>query len=143
MATTLPVTSSVDVEAPPDRAFAVFTAGIAEWWPLDRMGVFRDGTVSFDQDAIVEESPSGEQTTWGEVTAWQPPELLAFTWHPGRDEGPPTTVHVGLVANDDDGTTVTLVHAGWDDIEDGAAMRDEYERGWAAILERYRDVANG
>jgi hypothetical protein len=35
------------------------------------------------------------------------------------------------------GSVVTLVHDGWDDLENGSAMRDEYEQGWTMILGRY------
>jgi uncharacterized protein YndB with AHSA1/START domain len=31
----LAVRQTVTVEAPPGRAFAVFTEGLASWWPLD------------------------------------------------------------------------------------------------------------
>jgi uncharacterized protein YndB with AHSA1/START domain len=134
---TEPVVVAVAVTVDPERAFATLTEDIADWWPLDRMGVFGDGTVAFDEDAIVEESPDGEQTTWGEVTTWSPPHDVEFTWHPGRDDGPVTSVHVSIAPGERGGSVVTLVHDGWDDLENGSAMRDEYEQGWTMILGRY------
>jgi hypothetical protein len=33
--TTLAVRRSITVQAPPERAFEVFTAGFSTWWPLE------------------------------------------------------------------------------------------------------------
>jgi hypothetical protein len=75
---------------------------------------------------------------------------VELTWHPGRDQGPVTTVHVTIAptehATEDPAlraATVTLTHDGWDDVENGAAMRDEYQQGWTMILARYAARASG
>lgn len=35
---------------------------------------------------IVETRSGGRTDVWGTVTAWEPPRLVGFTWHPA---GPP------------------------------------------------------
>ena len=42
--TTAPVVRTVHVRCAPDRAFALFTDRITDWWPLQRFGLFEAET---------------------------------------------------------------------------------------------------
>jgi uncharacterized protein YndB with AHSA1/START domain len=134
------ITKEIRVDATPGTAFAVFVERIGEWWPLGRYSIYgAEGTVSFQDDRIVERSPSGEESVWGEVLELEASARVRFTWHPGRgDNDDPTEVEVTF-ASDGDGTLVTLVHAGWEHVsEERRAGRVDYDNGWPGVLELYR-----
>lgn len=136
-----PIRREVLVATGPQQAFEVFTARIGDWWPLGTYSVHGEGGgVAFENGEIVERSAAGEVSVWGRVTRWEPPSAVAFTWHPGRPEGPPTRVTVSFAAAGEQ-TLVTLEHVGWEVLDDPAAARGEYAGGWPAVLGRYRDAA--
>ena len=138
--TVAPIRREILVAASADRAFDLFTERIGDWWPLARFGVYGDGTVGFESSsaggrAIVERS-GDRVSVWAEVTAWEPPESLAFTWHPGTDPAQATQVRVTFTA-DGDQTLVTVQHSGWDALADpdrAAAAAKEYGQGWPGVL---------
>jgi uncharacterized protein YndB with AHSA1/START domain len=141
--TTEAITKEVSVDTPPATAFAVFTERIGDWWPLEQYSVFgADATVAFEGDRIVERSPSGEESVWGEVLDFEAAGRVRFTWHPGReDDDQPTEVEVTFTA-DGDGTLVKLVHTGWERLsEERRAGRVGYDDGWPLVLECYRALA--
>ena len=141
--TTEAITKETRVELVPEKAFAVFIERIGEWWPVDRYSVFgADATVAFEGDRIVERSPRGEETFWGEVLDFEVAARVRFTWHPGRaDDAEPTEVEVTFTA-DGDGTLVTLVHSGWEQLgNERLAGRADYDIGWPLVLARYARVA--
>ena len=95
-----PIRLGFEVDCPVDHAFDVWTARIAQWWP-------KDHTVSAEQDltVVLERRPggriferltSGVEHDWGEVTIWEPPTRLGYTWHLNRDRSDATDVEVGL-----------------------------------------------
>lgn len=127
-----PLRREVLVSISPDRAFALFTDRIGDWWPLSRHGVFGDGTVAFEDGRIVERS-KGRESVWGEVTTWEPPGALAFTWHPGYGSEHATHVLVTFEASGER-TLVTLAHTGWERMTDPEAARQEYGNGWPGVL---------
>nr|MDQ2935016.1 hypothetical protein [Chloroflexota bacterium] len=93
-----PIHLTFEVECPVDHAFAVWTARIAQWWP-------KDHTVSAEDDLTVvlegrrggrifERRRSGIEHDWGEVTIWEPPTRVGYTWHLNRDRSDATDVEV-------------------------------------------------
>jgi uncharacterized protein YndB with AHSA1/START domain len=137
---TAPIRREIVVNAAPDRAFDLFTGRIGAWWPLDRFGVFNDGTVAFEGELLVERSGNRE-TIWGEVLEWNPPGGLAITWHPGYGSENATEIRVTFTAREDQ-TLVTLVHTGWERMTDPDAAAAEYGNGWPGVLERYRELVD-
>ena len=140
-----PVLRSITVPVEPERAFAVFTEQIAAWWPTSTHGLYGDasGRVSFEGDRLIERSTGADATVWGEVLAWEPPGLLRFTWHPGREADDASQVEVRFLAVDG-GTRVELEHHGWERFGEAALARRRRYVGpgtWGAILEHYADVA--
>ncbi len=132
-----PIRREVLVEAVPEAAFEIFTAGLGRWWPLaEGKGVYGDGTVAFAGGQIVERSAAGDLAVWGTVTRWEPPAAVAFTWHPGRDAEGASQVEVTFTAAGAQ-TLVRLTHSGWEIFDDPAAMRAEYDKGWPTVLGAY------
>ena len=135
-----PVRKSVDVEVPPEVAFRVFTERLADWWPLaTHSGYERDAaTVGFVAGRLVEVSRAGEENVWGEVTAWEPPRRVVFTWNPNLDKDGDTEVEVRF-------TRQRLRHprgaraprvGGAGRARAGARARTD-ESGWVPVLDRY------
>ncbi|MBB5785510.1 SRPBCC domain-containing protein [Jiangella mangrovi] len=140
MSTVPPLRREVLVRAAPAVAFDVFTGGIGRWWPLADHGVYHDraATVAFEDGLLVERSVTGEESVWGTVSRWDPPDAVAFSWHPGRPADAAGLVEVSFAAVDD-GTLVTLRHSGWEPYADPAAARAEYDHGWPVVLGRFGD----
>ena len=138
-----PLRREVLVEADPAAAFEIFTARLGRWWPLAAgFGVYRDGTVAFAGGQIIERSADGRQAVWGTVTRWEPPDAVAFTWHPGHDAEQASHVEVTFTAAGQQ-TLVSLTHSGWEIFDDPAAARSEYDQGWPAVLGQYAELASG
>jgi uncharacterized protein YndB with AHSA1/START domain/uncharacterized protein YciI len=144
MNTLPPIRRAILVEADPATAFEVFTAGLGRWWPLDELSVHgKDATVSFEGAEagarIVERSAGGEAAVWGTVTRWEPPDAVAFTWHPGHHADEASYVEVTFIAGAPGQTMVRLEHSGWEFFADPAAARAEYDHGWPLVLDRYQE----
>ena len=109
--TPAPIRQSVHVDCPIEDAFHLFTERLAEWWPLAAEAE-RFEIEPWVGGKVFERTRSGEEHEWGTVTVWDPPERVAFTWHPdARFDGDQTvTVEFRVEA---DGTRVTLTHYGW------------------------------
>jgi uncharacterized protein YciI len=134
-----PIRREVLVDADPATAFEVFTASLGRWWPLAELSVYGDGaTVAFTGGHIVERSADGQSAVWGTVTRWEPPGVVAFSWHPGQPADRASNVEVTFAAADSQ-TRVTVEHSGWEAFADPAAARAEYDHGWPMVLDRYRD----
>jgi uncharacterized protein YciI len=143
VSTVPPVRREILVDADPQTAFEVFTARIGRWWPLEEHGVYgASATVAFEDGRLVERSADGQAAVWGVVTRWEPPTAVAFSWHPGQSAERASRVEVTFAAADAR-TLVTLEHAGWEAFADPAAARAEYDQGWPAVLDGYREYADG
>ena len=137
--TTAPVVRTVHARCAPDRAFALFTERITDWWPLQRFGLFEDQTLGvwFKGERVVERSRSGEEGVWAELLEWSPPSKLVMSWHPGGPATDATIVEVEFLA-DGDGTRVVLTHHGWERLgEQAVEARGSYAEGWLSVLEGY------
>lgn len=135
-----PIRRAILVEADQAAAFEVFTASLGRWWPLGELSVHgKDATVSFDDGQIVERSAGGQVAVWGTVTRWQPPSVVAFSWHPGHPADRASQVEVTFTPAAPGRTMVRLEHTGWDVFADPAAARAEYDRGWPQVLDRYQE----
>jgi uncharacterized protein YndB with AHSA1/START domain len=137
-----PVRKSVEVGTSPQAAFRRFTEEIASWWPLEThsVGGTRAARVEFETrrgGRIYERTRDGGIHVWGTVIAYEPPDRLVFTWHPGRE--PQTAQEVELRFRPTDrGTRVEHEHRGWETLGDAAEkMRADYDGGWEFVLGRF------
>lgn len=141
---TKPVEKKLTLPADPETTFRRFTEEIDAWWPRDTHSVGREACASVRMEGrvggrVYEVSEDGEETEWGRVRIWEPPERVAFTWHPGRAAETAQEVEVRFEAVEG-GTELHLVHRGWDALGDrGAEVRDDYDGGWDTVLGRYAD----
>jgi uncharacterized protein YndB with AHSA1/START domain len=137
-----PIRKTVTVKATPEQAFRRFTAEMAAWWPLRSHSVGEAESESVAMEGrvggrIVERIRGGRESCWGTVTAWDPPSLVAFTWHPGRDESTAQDVEVRF-SGVSEGTRVELSHRGFERLGREARMaRRGYPIGWAYVLGLY------
>jgi uncharacterized protein YndB with AHSA1/START domain len=133
-----PVRRSVTVSAPVETAFRVFTEQMGNWWPVDRYSVHEELADEAGMElrlggAVYERWREGTEN-WGVITVWDPPNRLAFSWHPGGDPAEATEVEVTFRA-ERDGTVVHLEHRGWERLGDRAhEVRVGYADGWRAVL---------
>ncbi len=123
-------------------AFRRFTREFERWWPVKThsVGGKKVRGVVFEERVggrIYEELRDGRRFQWGRVVAWEPPNRVAFTWHPGRDESEAQDVTVEFT--DDDGRTrVELVSTGWERLESpGNNARRGYDVAWGSVLDAF------
>ena len=112
------IRQSVHVDCPVEDAFRLFTGEIGQWWPLteySEAGAEAEACriEPWVGGRVFERARSGEERGWGEVTTWDPPGRVEFTWNPGgpKDDRQTVTVEFEVEA---DGTKVTLTHRGWE-----------------------------
>jgi uncharacterized protein YndB with AHSA1/START domain len=132
------VVRTVDVAAPPARAFHLFTAHIGDWWPLRTHSVHGDDAVDVTIDGrvggqVVERARDGATSTWGTVVTWAPGREVAFHWHPGNPPDEATRVRVTFEPSGA-GTRVVLIHDGWQARPDADDAREQYDAGWRPVL---------
>ena len=132
------IRKSVLVDAPPERAFELFTAGIASWWPRDTHSyagervtdVVFEGAVG---GRVYEVADEGEQD-WGRVVEFDPPRGFRLEWLIGGASGSEVCV---TFAPEGAGSRVELVHDGFK--ADG--VRDDYAGGWDVVLAPFARAA--
>ncbi|MFW6034512.1 MAG: metalloregulator ArsR/SmtB family transcription factor [bacterium] len=147
------VHAKITVGAPVEHAFRVFTESFHTWWPTG----YHIGQAEMAEAVLepraggrwYERGVDGSECDWGRVLAWEPPHRLVLTWQINgewRYDADPehaSEVEVRFTADGPEQTTVELEHRHLDRLPDGQAMRDAVggDRGWAGILERYREAA--
>lgn len=154
-AESIAVSKVVTVNAPPERAFDVFTEGISRWWPLSTHHIGSQAPAA----AVVEpreggrwfeRAADGTECDWGRVLAWEPPHRVVLSWeltHDFRhDPQVVSEVEVRFVADGEGSTRVELVHRGLEVYGEHAdRMREVFDSagGWNGMLETYAEVASG
>ena len=137
-----PIRIEFDVACPVERAFEVWSTRIDTWWPADH-------TVSAEDDLTVvleprpggrifERRSNGVEHDWGEITVWEPPTRLGYTWHLNRDRSDATDVEIRFIRRDNASTRVEIEHRGWERLgADGENWRDRNHGGWSTLLPHY------
>ena len=144
------VRASIVVEAPIERAFAVFTDGIDSWWPREHtIGEAplaemvlepRVGGRAYGRDV------NGGESDWGRVLDYEPPTRvlvswdISLQWKREPDATRASEFEVRFVAESPSRTRVELEHRHLDRHGDGwEAMRDAVDspQGWNAGLEAF------
>ena len=113
---------SLRVAADAERAFAVFTREVGQWWCPNAMFAFTPrspGRLAFEEGlggAFTETLPNGKVFEIGRITAWEPGARLAFTWRQATFRpGQMTQVEVRFEPMGEE-TRVTVEHRGWDSV---------------------------
>jgi uncharacterized protein YndB with AHSA1/START domain len=141
-----PLRLSFEVACAPEHAFAVWTARIGAWWPLDHTVSGHPARIVLEAEPggrIYECTEDGIEHDWGTVTAWDPPQRLGYSWHLKREPAEATEVEIRFVRVAADRTRVDIVHDGWDRL--GAAsddLRARNRRGWDTLLPHFIDATD-
>jgi uncharacterized protein YndB with AHSA1/START domain len=150
------VRSEIVVDAPIERAFAVFTEQFDRIKPREHnmLGVDIAETVFEPRvgGSIYDRGVDGSECRWARVLAYDPPERVVFSWDIGptwqleSDPDKASEVEVRFVAESPERTRVELEHRnidrhgdGWEGLREGIASPD----GWPLYLQRYGDLFNG
>ena len=143
-----PIRVTLEVACPVDHAFDVWTSRISQWWPRNHT-VTGEATLTVVLEGrrggrIFERDTRGVEHEWGEITVWEPPRHLAYTWHLRRDCAEATDVDIWFHAVGDAVTEVEIVHRGWERLgADGARWREGNLGGWSTLLPHYVAAIGG
>jgi predicted dithiol-disulfide oxidoreductase (DUF899 family)/uncharacterized protein YndB with AHSA1/START domain len=130
------VEREVRVRAPRERVFELLSSReqMSRWMPVAAFEPRVGGRVEWLFD-----TESGEIITFGEVTAYDPPARLAFTWdYVQWPIGARTEVVLDLEERGDE-TVVRLTHVGFVDEK----QKNSHNEGWTYHLNRLAAIANG
>ncbi|HTW05675.1 MAG TPA: SRPBCC family protein [Streptosporangiaceae bacterium] len=144
------VTTAVEVAAPIEHAFRVFTEGIGSWWAPDHHILRAElAEMVFEPRVgghIIDRGTDGSECRWSRVLAYDPPNRVCFSWDINlsweleTDPAKASEVEITFTPDGPGRTRVALTHRhlerhgeGWE------AMRDAVGRGWS--LARYAEVA--
>jgi uncharacterized protein YndB with AHSA1/START domain len=138
------VTTAIDVAAPIDHAFRVFTDGIGTWWnPSHHIIEAELAEMVFEPYAgghIIDRGTDGSECRWARVLAYDPPHLVCFSWDIGLDwkiqPDPAKTseIEVTFTAEGPAQTRVVLTHRNLDRHGEGwETMRDAVGQGWSLV----------
>ena len=146
------VTHSVTVPLPPERAFELFTARMAAFWPASHsIGSSPIAEVVVEPRAggrWFERGEDGSVCSWGRVAVWEPPGRVGLLWQIGADwrfdSALETDVDVTFSADGPGRTRVDLRHGHLERFGDATEqIRGVFESpgGWPGILEQYAVAA--
>jgi uncharacterized protein YndB with AHSA1/START domain len=151
--TLAPVRKSIVVNAPPARAFEVFTAGMTRWWPPTHTIL----KAPF-KEAVIEPRAGGRWYHVGQdgstcetglVQVWDPPSRLVLVWqlNPQWQYDPNLHTEVEVRFTQDGARTkVELEHRMIERMgEQAETARNAVDApgGWTGILEEFRKSVDG
>jgi uncharacterized protein YndB with AHSA1/START domain len=142
-----PVRKTVIVQATPERAFEVFTAGIDRWWPKTHnigAAALRESAIEpFVGGRWSSKHEDGTESVIGHVRTWEPGARLVVTWEISAQWKPDprvafaSEVEVRFVPEAGGGTRVEVEHRNFERMgaEAGATMRAAVDGGWPGLLD--------
>ena len=144
----------MNVQAPPEVAWRVFTAKMGSWWPLATYKIGKANAV----DAVIEQrvggrwyerGEDGSTCDWGSVAVWEPTTRLVLYWAINAnweyDPALKTELEIRFIPDGPNATRVELEHRRLDLY---GARRDEmraiFDTGgnWGRLLESFARVAS-
>ncbi|MFG1721216.1 SRPBCC family protein [Micromonospora chalcea] len=144
------VSRQIVVDAPVERAFAVFTQRFGDFKPREHnlLGSPIVETV-FEPKVgghIYDRGEDGSECAWARILVFEPPDRVVFSWDISpawqleQDQDNASEVEVRFVAETPQRTRVELEHRnldrhgpGWESVRDGVA----HDEGWPLYLTRY------
>ena len=147
------VRKEIVVQAPLDKAFAMFTEHFGDFKPPEHnlLTVPIAETV-FEQRVgghIYDRGTDGSECRWARVLAFDPPRRVVFSWDIGptwqleSDPENASEVEVRFIPEAADRTRVELEHRnidrhgpGWQAVAEGVG----HDQGWPLYLERYASL---
>jgi uncharacterized protein YndB with AHSA1/START domain len=150
------VRTSIVVEAPVERAFAVFTEDFGSFKPPEHnmLGVEIAETVFEPRVGghLYDRGIDGSECRWARVLAYEPPNRVVFSWditphfQLETDLEKTSEVEVRFIAEAPERTRVELEHRnldrhgpGWKGVRAGVDSED----GWPLYLQRFGELLEG
>jgi len=147
------VKSSVDVLAPIERAFRVFTEDIGSWWdPTHHILEGELAEMVFEPHVgghVYDRGVDGSECRWARVLAYEPPHRFVISWDVSvqwrleTDRDKTSEVEVRFVELDGDHTRVELEHRnierhgpGWEEMRDAVGSPGGWPAGMRAFAVR-------
>ena len=139
-----PIELRFTVPCSPEHAFEVWTSRTSTWWPTSHsVSGDPDLTVTIGREVggrILERTSQGQEHTWGEIIAWDPPDSFSYRWHLNQHVADATVVTISFVPFEG-GTEVRIVRSGWERLGPaGPGLRERNDRGWAGVLPHFRSA---
>ena len=152
-ATDTVVRGSVEVQAPIERAFEVFTQEIGRWWdPNHHILKAELAEMVFEPRVgghVYDRGVDNSECRWARVLAYEPPHRLVISWDINArweletDPEKTSEVEVRFLAQGPDRTLVELEHRklerhgeGWERMRGAVASPDGWMLGMRAFAER-------
>jgi uncharacterized protein YndB with AHSA1/START domain len=150
------VQTEIVVDAPLERAFAVFTEGFGSFKPPEHnlLGVEIAETVFEPRvgGSLYDRGVDGSECRWARVLAYEPPHRVVLSWDISpqwqlqTDPAQASEWEVRFSVETPERTRVEIEHrnlerhgAGWEAVRDGVAAPE----GWPLYLQRFAEVAKG
>lgn len=144
------IRKEVQLNAPIDRAFAVFASRMGDWWHKEH-SIARE---TMQKDVVIEPrtggrwyevGADGSEHQWGRVIDYDPPHRLVLAWQLTRDfvydPDFETTVEVNFEERDG-GTLVLFEHRNLERMGAGAVETlESMDGGWGLLLDLYKAEA--
>ena len=144
------VRRQIVVDAPVERAFAVFTERFGDFKPKEHNLLSSPiAETVFEAKVgghIYDRAEDGSECAWARILAFEPPDRVVFSWDISPawqvEQNPDNAseVEVRFVAETPQRTRVELEHRyldrhgpGWESVRDGVT----HEQGWPLYLARY------
>ncbi|HUZ09118.1 MAG TPA: SRPBCC family protein [Acidimicrobiales bacterium] len=154
------VRSSVVVEVPIGRAFAVFTGDMANWWPPEHHlleGELAEMVLEPRVGGhVFDRGTDGSECHWARVLAYDPPTRLVISWDINLqwqvepDPEKASEVEVSFIAETPERTRVELEHRhlgrhgdGWEQMHGAVGSPDGWDAGLEAFARRVALVGRG
>ena len=137
--TELTIVKTIFLKAPPQHIWKFLTEAdkLALWFHAGEADLVEGGEWSLLTNSYGKE---GERMMWGEVKELRPHEKLVHTFtHPYLKEV--ETTCTWTLEGVEGGTVLTLVHSGWEKVEEDAfGMAANHDTGWDEHFSRLRRV---
>ncbi|MEU4793894.1 SRPBCC family protein [Micromonospora tulbaghiae] len=144
------VRRQIVVDAPVERAFAVFTQRFGDFKPKEHNLLSSPiAETVFEAKVgghIYDRAEDGSECAWARILVFEPPDRLVFSWDISpawqleQDLDNASEVEVRFVAETPQRTRVELEHRnldrhgpGWESVRDGVG----HDEGWPLYLNRY------
>lgn len=155
-ATAAVVRRQITVEAPIEKAFAVFTERFGDFKPPEHnlLGAPIETTVFEPRVGghIYDRATDGTECRWARILAYEPPGRVVFSWDIGptwqveTEPDKTSEVEVQFIVEAPERTRVELEHRnidrhgpGWESVSDGVG----HDAGWPLYLRRYAALFTG
>jgi uncharacterized protein YndB with AHSA1/START domain len=147
------VRSSIVVDVPVDRAFAVFTEDIGSWWPPEHHVLEAElADMVFEPRVgghVYDRGVDGSECRWARVLAFEPPHRLVISWDISlewqleTDPDRTSEVEVRFRAEGQERTRVELEHRnidrhgdGWEQMHGAVGSPDGWDLGLRNLAAR-------